>query len=387
MKMFSSFISDWLDSKIIKSKKFPLEVFFCFFDDGEFWSVLDYVKYPQWFFDRTTMQIDYGIGVMLKNSYEVQWDALHPEDQARWNLKDTSNNDVGLGKQLVKGGAFLRRLGANPIVSNIPAGRIPDELFRIWQVMMAVLEEAVGGRNVQGLKESANESGYAIRLRQEQALAIALVYIDNLRRAKKQLGEGILEDIDMYYTEEKTIRILGDNINDVAKAKLIEAQRFSESPVTQGYGYLQYQPKKVKLDLIVDKTDYSPTMKEKKFNMLMMYNQLKAQTGSGVLPMAILGKYMDIDPVLRAKIEEWEIQQQQLLQQQMQQQKDTQTAMLNLEMAKHIAERDKDETRAELNQQKLYNEFLKNKAQYDTRLQEKDFSKPHKKPESDNTSE
>jgi len=328
--VFTKDINEQLDTYEIESKLIPVHPLFCFFDDGEFWSLMDRVKDDVRWSDRLAIQIDYSIGTLLKTSYEIQWDKLHPDDQARWFQMDTTaGTDKGLAKQLTKGGAVLRRIGDGKIIDPIQGGQVAPELFTTWQIIMSIIEDSMGGRNIQGLKETSNESGIAVEKRQEQALALSYMYIDNLRRWKKTLGEGLLEDIKQVYTEERTVRVIGESLAENVKQAL--GDTYKNSKLSNGLGYLTVPPLdgETKLDLIVDRAEFSATSKERKFGMLQAYNNLRINAGQMPLPLSITGKYLDIDPSLKQEITEWEEQQQ------MEQQKNMQIQQ-NLEIAKTI---------------------------------------------------
>lgn len=304
---FTKDINEELDSYEIESKLIPVHPLFCFFDDGDYWSLMDRVKDDVRWSDRLAIQIDYSIGTLLKTSYEIQWDKLHPDDQARWFQLDTSAGvDKGLAKQLTKGGAVLRRLGDGKIIDPINGGQVAPELFTTWQIIMSIIEDSMGGRNIQGLKETSNESGVAVEKRQEQALALSYMYIDNLRRWKKTLGEGLLEDIKQVYTEERTVRVIGESLAENVKQAL--GNTYQNSNLSNGLGYLRVPPLdgETKLDLIVDRAEFSPTSKERKFGMLQAYNTLRINAGKAPLPLSITGKYLDIDPSLKQEITQFE---------------------------------------------------------------------------------
>lgn len=330
--VFTRDINEELDTYELDTKIIPIHILFCFHDDGHYWSLMDRVKDDVRWSDRLAIQIDFAIGTLLKTSYEIQWDKLHADDQARWFQLDTqAGTDNGLAKQLTKGGAVLRRIGDGKIIEPVLSGNVPPELFTTWQMIMQVIEDSMGGRNAMGLKETPNESGIAIERRQEQALALSYMYIDNLRRWKKTLGEGLLEDIKQVYTEERTVRVIGESLAENVKQAL--GQSYQNSQFSNGLGYLAVPPLKAetKLDLIVDKAEFSPASKERKFGMLQAYNNLRINAGQTPLPLSITGKYLDIDPTLKAEIQTWEEEQDRIQQQNMELQK-------NLEVVKTLGE-------------------------------------------------
>ena len=144
------------------------------------------------FIDRLTAQFDAHLGKQIKMSYQTEWDLLMPEEQDRWD-------DICQG--LIEGGEVIKTRGANgrDVIKPIASGTVPPELFTLWQFMVKVLEDVMGGASAQGIKETANESGVAVKARQEAGFTMAYTFLYQYGRALKYLGEGLVEDIQEVY--------------------------------------------------------------------------------------------------------------------------------------------------------------------------------------------
>lgn len=335
-----------LDQYRIDSKIMPLHPFFPQFDDGYYWGVYDQVKWAQIWIDRISTQIDYSIGSLLKNSYEIEWSRLHEDDKARWIQLDDNGMNIGLSKQATKGGAMIRRMGSTRIIDAIQQHNVPPDLFNVWQYMMKVVEDNLGGRNIVGLKESSNESGVAVQHRQEAALQSAYIYIDNLKRWKKLVGEGIVEMVKEAYTEPKVLRILGNEMSPRVLKLLIQSGIAEQTQSNQSMFFLKYTPQaELKYDLIVDRAEYSPLGKQRRFVMLQTYNNLRVQSGKPPLPFAVIGKYIpDMDMTVYDEIVEFEKSEEAQMQQQQEIAKQKMLFEGNLKQAKELREGASDAT-------------------------------------------
>ena len=296
------------EGKFIESDMHCLHPYFNFFDDGDIMCLMDLFKHPQKFLDRLTMQIDKSMSKMIKSSYTIVKALLEQETIDNWDE---------LSLELSTGGANLL-VKDHGAIQPINSGNIIPEVFMTWKMVYQVFEDIAGGKNQQGLKESANESGKAVEKRQEAAFMISFLYIDNLRRWKKTLGEGLLENIDEVYGDDKdsTFRILGDAMSKDVLEILKSKQVYEDGEMPYGFGYinlanLEKSLGETKVDIIVSRAASTPLQKEKKFNQLTNWYQMKAANGEQTPPLSLMFPYTDIDPTVKASIMKWEEEQKQ----------------------------------------------------------------------------
>lgn len=296
-----------LEGNFIESDLHCIHPYFSFFDDGEVICLMDYLKQPQKFLDRITMQIDKSMSKMIKSSYTVVKDLLEQETIDDW---DNISTDLSTSGAIV----LVKQHGA---LQPINSGVINPELFTMWQFIYKVLEDISGGRNNQGLKETSNESGVAVSQRKEAAYLLSYLYIDNLRRWKKTLGQGLLENIDEVYGDDKTstFRILGDAMSKDILDILQSKDLYEPGELPYGYGYINLQNLErplgeTNVDIIISRAASSPQQKEMKFQQLMGWYTLQAQAGQPTPPLSLLFPYFDLDPTVKASIMKWEKEQQ-----------------------------------------------------------------------------
>lgn len=321
--IFTKDINEPLDVYTEDSKLLRWHLFFPGFDDGEIFCFIDLLKDPQKFINRYATQIDTSIGKLIKNSYEIDWNNLAPEDKAQW---------ATLSKQLVTGGAVLRRIGQNRIVEPIVSGQIPPELFTAFQFMMQITDDLGGGRNFAGLQESSGESGKAILARQEQGFLAAYLYLYNLGRALKGLGEGIDEDINEIYgnSVERIIDITDNDLDELVKQKFIDMGIYQTGTFRPNRGFLKINKEvaeqflgQAKTRLIIERGKYQPTERERRLDEWKTIQEWNIQSGQPTLPISIMLDDFGFSPTVKQKIRqhEEEVKQQQQQAQDIQKQK------------------------------------------------------------------
>lgn len=297
---------DDIEGNFVESDMHCLHPYFNFFDDGDIMSLMDMLKHPQKFLDRVTMQIDKSMSKMIKSSYTIVKSLLEQETIDDWDAISTD---------LATGGATVL-VKSHDALAPINAGIINPELFTMWKMGYQILEDLSGGKNQQGLKESANESGKAVEKRQEAAFMISFLYIDNLRRWKKTLGEGLLENIDEVYGDDKesTFRVLGDAMSKDVLEILKSKNVYEDGEMPYGFGYINLERLdkplgETKVDIIVSRAASTPVQKERKFAQLTNWYQMKAANGEQTPPLSLMFPYTDIDPTVKASIMKWEEEQ------------------------------------------------------------------------------
>jgi len=291
------------EGNFIESDMHCLHPYFSFFDDGDVICLMDLLKQPQRFIDRITMQIDRSMSKMIKSSYTVIRNLLEDQTISDWDEIST---------ELTGGGALMFVKDHNairPIVSGI----INPELFTMWKFIYQVFDDVTGGKNNVGVKETSGESGVAVRERKEAAVLVSYLYVDNLRRWKKTLGEGLMENIDEVYggDQKSTFRILGDSMSKDVLEILEQQGIYKQSKMPHGYGFMDLSGTdkplgETKVDIIISRAASTPHLKEQKLAQLMAYYSMKAQNGEKTPPISLFFALMDIDPTVKLPLEKWE---------------------------------------------------------------------------------
>lgn len=312
--LFTKDASEILEEKELNSYLMPYHVIFNENDDGELTCLVDKLKDPQKIIDRYFSQIDASIGKLIKSSYEINWSQLHPQDQAMWE---------GIQKQLVAGGAVLRRIGNVPIINPIPTDQVPPQLFTTMQIIIELLGQFAGGNNYQGLQESAGESGKAIIARQQQGFLMAYRYIYNLVRTLRNLGEGLSEDINEVYgsSVERIIEVTDNELDELVKQRFQEMGMYKASEMKAGKGYLRLDKEmgekmlgKAKERIVIVEGKYQPNEKERKLQEWFAINKLKIEGGERPYPLSMYAHELGYSPSIITKMKEFDAKQEQIMQ-------------------------------------------------------------------------
>lgn len=307
---FCPLIDKELFSEEKQTKLIPRHMYCGMFDDGYMTSLTDIIKGAARMIDRTATQIDISISKMIKNSYQMDWELLHEDDQNNWKR---------ISKQLVTGGAVIRsKPGARnaKIIQPIDEGAgVPPVLFQTFTYWVTALEDMMGGRNAQGLKErnASTESGVLFEKRLEAGFAMAYIYVYNFGRAMKNLGEGLHEDIQEVYgnSEERVLDITDTDLDEHVKEEFKNKGIYKEAMLRKGEGYLYLKKEhldfgKARVRIIIDKGSYSPSDKERKFNMWTAINKMRIEAGQPPYPFSYYADSADIDATVIDKMKKFD---------------------------------------------------------------------------------
>lgn len=225
---------------------FPYSPFFAYFNDGDYWSLIDRLKDPQLFINRMYSQIDYWIGTMAKG---LLWlDPRTPANEEKL-IRDSFGKTGGVVKAKYKPELFE---------SKGPAPQLFSVLDRVEQI----IEDVGGGANFLGLKQTASESGRAVLARQAQAGLDSFVILDNIRRTKQNLGEKIAWYLTNEITLPRKLRIVGDKL---AMQAMQSGGIVEQSPTRPNVGYVTINTNSnntiegLQLDIVVDEAQHSVT--------------------------------------------------------------------------------------------------------------------------------
>jgi len=285
---------------------FPYVVYHAFFLDGNVWSMTDILKSPQKFIDRIISQIDYSFGTDIKNGFEIDIMALADGETYETAVQKLSEG-IPVKVQRTGGIQPIKTSGINP------------QWMAMFDVMKTVIEELPGGRSMQGLSEGANESGKAVLAKRQQGELITSIFLDNLSRSKKQLGQKLLWYLKNYDTAPYILKVHGGAISPELQQVLMaqNVMNISYKDVNTSYIKMNEHPltifKDASFELFVSESQLTETMKEKRMSDIALLSQLYP----GAIPPEITLEFIDIDYSLKQKIKTtWEQKQQQQAEQQ-----------------------------------------------------------------------
>lgn len=232
---------------------FPYDVYYPFWEDGEYWGVVDMYKDPQKFINKMFSMVDHQIATNSKGLLLI--DDIVPEATAK-KIMDTWSTT---------GGAMQAPDPKNTVVFIKPDSFDP-KLLEMISVATANIEKKAGGANFLGRQQSANESGVAVEKRVQRASTATFMIYDNLDRFKLSVGEKIAWYISNRMTAQQKIRIEGDQLTEFAKKNF---PNWLYSPAKYGqYGFMEINSKggpegntldDLQTDIIVDQSAHAAT--------------------------------------------------------------------------------------------------------------------------------
>lgn len=226
---------------------FQYSIYFPYFDDGKFWSVVDRLYYPQMFKNRMMTMIDHWVGTSAKGLL--------------WIDPKTPKVDADrIEQQFGKTGGVIRGIKNKPEM--IESKGIQPQLFGLMELASQNIAYNGGGENYLGSKQTASESGRAVLARQAQAGLDNFIPLDNLRRTKQNLGEKIAWYLANEITTARKLRIVGDELQMAVMDSAGIGSADENRPNTR---YVEVNTEDdntiegLEVDIIVDETPHSPT--------------------------------------------------------------------------------------------------------------------------------
>lgn len=288
----------------------PYVVFFCFFDDGEFWSIVDLARDPVLMFDRYMQMIDKATAKNIRgNNYGL----------IEQYLADTETKDLNaLTKRLSDGAGIVRFKPTNGAQEAIfPIGTHNDITVEYSLVQKAedLIEQIFGGNTFQGNNPNTKQTATESKLLESNARIGVFLYLDNLVRWKTMLGELVWRVMGEVYTEERQIRITGESLSEEMKKQMTQLQTYTPSvlrPESYGYVNLGKMPRSIastKVDIVIDKVEASSTIRLQKYMQLLALNEYMIKTGNDPIPIEVILEYSDIDYTDKQKLIGYEAEQ------------------------------------------------------------------------------
>jgi len=247
-------------------KDFPYGIYQSFTFKDKVWCFADILKPLQQFIDRYFSQIDYGLGKDIKNVYEL------------------AVNQLADGLDYQKALDIIEESGIVPVkaVNSINAVRsqgINPQWTQMITLVQSYLEDIAGGRSFQGLSEGANESGVSVEKKAQQGALIAALFLENIKRWKKDLGEKLLWWFNKYDTAERVIKVAGGELNPEMLQLLQGQGSFAPSMQEPNSGYVKINStpltifRDAEFELTVSDNPYSETLREQKYTKLLLVGQ------------------------------------------------------------------------------------------------------------------
>lgn len=283
---------------LLEVDEFPLTFYFSIFLNGRVITIIDIAKHLQQYFDKMFSQMDKGIGEDTKTSKVLYAEMVDENYQTVQEAIDAvSEGDIIVAKGMP---------GAGDPVQIMSRSGVNNDFFKIFELLLKLMEDAFGGRNFQGAEESGGQSGKAIAKLQAAAALISLNYMDNLRRFDMQVGKKLVKYIKKFYTQKMTIKAMGQDLSDTVKQLLIENGMYKQSLVDAGMGWItvndEDNPKNrplsdANLSIVVNRVNVRQDEKDVEYEKLLGLKQL-----GYVVPVEAIVDTMNLKATLKNKI-------------------------------------------------------------------------------------
>ena len=271
----------------------PYDSYYPFWHDGEWWGVMDTLKDPQRFINKTFLMIDHQMSTGSKGLLMI--DESVPEVEAQKIINGWSTT----------GGAFRVKDPKNNITFIPPTGFDP-RLIGAMDVAIVNLEKKAGGSNFLGHQETASESGVAVKTRIAQGGLASFVVYDNLSRWKKSVGEKVLWYISNFMTTAQKVRLQGKDLTATAQEKFPD---WYEPSSKNSFGFLTINTTKensltgLKADVIVDEAKHSVTKNQATLQTLAVMMQSSPMVSETISSEDIV-ELLDIPATQKEKMKE-----------------------------------------------------------------------------------
>jgi len=218
-------------NKILEYEETDLEVhpynfYFAIKVANDWISLMDFMSSPQLFMDRLWMQVDYSFRKELKQLYELNVNAL---DESKESAIKKANQTGGV----------VTKKGYEKVFEQVLTQGFNPQYIQIVGIMQSYMSEITGGANFQGNKETSNESGRAVALRQQQGKLVAFLFLDNLERYKVNKGEKLLKYIEKYDSASRIIKVTGNELTPEMMQLLQESGSFMPSKIDKNSGFVK----------------------------------------------------------------------------------------------------------------------------------------------------
>jgi hypothetical protein len=216
------------------------------FQNGKWWGKMEEMKDLQREVNHRRSQLVDIINKSVSYMWMIDDDTFNnPADEQEF--KDHATTPGFVGK--------VADVGRPPL--KIEGGKVPVEVIQLEQLSKDSLYR-IANIPMESQGDSKMElSGAAIREKTQVALQANRYLFDNMNMAKKIMAKKIMALVQKYYTPERIIRLIRNNRPEAEMAQQPEALNMDDQAIME----LLENNDLMELDLVVDTSPYSPTIR------------------------------------------------------------------------------------------------------------------------------
>jgi len=242
----------------------PYNFYFSMRVGNDWVSLMDIMSSPQIFIDKMYQQMDHSMRKELKNVLEMDVNRLA-----------NGETPTSAARKAGKTGGIIFKKGER-VLDVVESRGFNPQYLQVLGVIGQLIADITGGNNVNGLKESANESGRAVALRQQQGKMSNYYFLDNFERYKVSKGWKLLKLSQKYDTAKKILKVAGSELSDEMIQILQENGIYSQSKRSK-YGFIKVNDpenaltflKDADLELVIDTAPMTDYEKLTKLNQML----------------------------------------------------------------------------------------------------------------------
>lgn len=274
--------------------KVPYDAYYPYWEDGEWWAVMDTFKDAQRFINKTFAMVDHQMSTGSHGLLLIDDSVPEPLAKEVSDLWSTT-------------GGAKRVPDAKNNFNFVPPQSFDPRLLSAMDVAIVNLEKKAGGGNFLGHRESAGESGLAIEKRVEQGSLASFIVYDNLSRWKQMVGEQVAWYITTYMTASQKVRIEGKELTQLAQEHF--PQWFQNVGIQKNVGYITINTGEhntiegLEVDTIVDEAKHSVMKNQRTLAQLSVLMQ-SSPTLANTIPPSVIIQLTDMPESMKMKAQE-----------------------------------------------------------------------------------
>lgn len=269
---------DFVSKEVQKEPFYPYDGYYPFWDDGEWWGVMDLYKDPQRFINKMFSMVDNQINKASKGLLLV--DDMVPEPIFQRMVKMWNET-----------GGAMQFPGVKDNVNYIKPDSFDARLLEAVTMAITNIDRKTGGRNFTGGRETAGESGVAVQKRVERASVASFMIFDNLDRFQLNVGEKLAWYITHFMDAPRKVRIEGEELTRIAQQNF---QDWFEPSIQPGVGFITVNTRPINtlneltVDTIIDQSTHAVTKNQETLFMIQQMLQSSQMLAETIPPQLLI---------------------------------------------------------------------------------------------------
>jgi hypothetical protein len=219
--------TDILEFEETDMEDFPYSIYQAFQFKNKIWTMSDVLKSMQQLANRMLQQMDYAIGIDVKNNYEMVMPNIEAVGLSREEAIKALKED------------HIVPVGASGTFNPIKSQGFNPQYAELMQIMIQLIDEQGGGKTFSGNPNSGHQSGKAINSLIGQGQLLADKFIDNRNRFLQDLGRKTIWFMKHYDNTPYVQKIEGGSLSKEMLELLQQESMYQPSKENPESGYVK----------------------------------------------------------------------------------------------------------------------------------------------------